>query len=81
MPERELMPLTQAVADQTVEIKQVSDRDPEMLRYLGEIGIYPETRLDVIGKAPFGGAMHVRIKEKDYHLGEPLTNKIFIAVP
>lgn len=81
LPERNLMPLSNARLAQTVQVKQVSDSNPEMLRYLGEIGIYPETELDVIGKAPFGGTLHVRVNQKEYHLGEPLTNQIFIAAP
>lgn len=79
--ERALMPLTEAAAGQRVQVKQVSDNDPEMLRYLGEIGIFPEIELDVIEKAPFGGPLHIKVRGLEHHLGEGLTNQIFIEAP
>ena len=80
IPERNLVPLSCAQAGQKVKIKQVSDGDAEMLRYLGTIGIFPEIELDVINKAPFGGPLHVKIGDKEHHLGEILTEQIMIAI-
>lgn len=77
--ERVLIPLTAAEAGQKVLVKQVSDCDPEMLRYLGEIGIYPEVRLHILEKAPFGGPLLVKIGEGKHHLGGTLTDNIMIT--
>jgi len=77
--ERVLVPLTAAEAGQKVLVKQVSDSDPEMLRYLGEIGIYPEVRLHILEKAPFGGPLLVKIGEGKHHLGGTLTDNIMIT--
>ncbi len=77
--EQLLVPLTSAEAGQDVLVKQVSDSDPEMLRYLGEIGIYPEVRLHILEKAPFGGPLLVKIGEGKHHLGETLTDNIMIT--
>ena len=79
MEERTLVPLTAAEAGQKVLVKQVSDNDPEMLRYLGEIGIFPEVKLHILEKAPFGGPLLIKIGEKQHHLGERLTNNIFVS--
>ncbi len=79
LPERKLRTLTEVIAGERVQIKQVSDSDPEMLRYLGRIGIYPDSELDVIDKAPFGGPLHVRVADVEHHLGENLTNQIYVA--
>ncbi len=76
--ERVLVPLTAAEAGQKVLVKQVSDCDPELLRYLGEIGIYPEVRLHILEKAPFGGPLLVKIGEGKHHLGGTLTDNIMI---
>jgi len=78
MEERTLVPLTAAEAGQKVLVKQVSDSDPEMLRYLGEIGIYPEVKLYVLEKAPFGGPLLVQVGEDKYHLGGTVTDNIMV---
>jgi DtxR family Mn-dependent transcriptional regulator len=77
--ERELITLTSAQSGEKVRVEQVSDRDPEMLRYLGKIGIYPEVELNVIEKAPFGGPLTVKIGKQQHHLGEGLTDHILIS--
>lgn len=79
MEERTLVPLTAAEAGQKVLVKQVSDSDPEMLRYLGEIGIYPEVKLHVLEKAPFGGPLLVQVGEDKYHLGGTVTDNIMVT--
>lgn len=76
--EREVVPLTIAKGGETVKIMQVSDRDSEMLRYLGSIGIYPDVELDVIEKAPFDGPLLVSIDGDKYHLGPAVTNNILV---
>lgn len=75
---RSLIPLSKIEAGNRVEIKQVSDRDPEMLRYLGKIGIYPEVVIDVLEKVPFGGSLLVQVGKNKHYLGEGLTNNIFV---
>src|SRR4030088_965387 len=40
---------------------RVSDSDPEMLRYLADLGLAIGDRLEVTGRHPFGGPMFVRI--------------------
>jgi DtxR family Mn-dependent transcriptional regulator len=78
--ERELTRLTSAESGQKVRVEQVSDKDPEMLRYLGKIGIFPDVELQVIEKAPFGGPLTVRIGKIEHHLGSGLTDSILISL-
>lgn len=77
--EQTLIPLTSAEAGQKVLVKQVSDSDPEMLRYLGEVGIYPDVELHILEKAPFGGPLLVKIGEGKHHLGGTLTDNVMIT--
>jgi DtxR family Mn-dependent transcriptional regulator len=42
-------------------VSRVSDRDPELLRYLAERGLVPDARVQVLGRAPFGGPLSVRV--------------------
>ncbi|RMF68006.1 MAG: metal-dependent transcriptional regulator [Calditrichaeota bacterium] len=77
--ERQLRPLTEATPGTRVRIEQVSDRDPEMLRYLDRIGMCLDCELEIIDRAPFGGPLTVQLGQKQLHLGEKLTDSIFIS--
>ena len=77
--ERSLETLSSVEVGQRVQIKQVSDRNPEMLRYLANIGIYPEVVIDVIEKAPFDGPLLVKIGNEKHYLGQGLTNNIYVS--
>jgi DtxR family Mn-dependent transcriptional regulator len=64
-------------------VVQVSDDDPEMLRYLGELAIVPGTEVIVVSKAPYEGPITLRVAGNRLSIGpalaaqvrvEPLTN-------
>jgi DtxR family transcriptional regulator, Mn-dependent transcriptional regulator len=42
-------------------VSRVSDRDPALLRYLAERGLIPDTAVEVLSHAPFGGPISVRV--------------------
>ena len=77
--ERTLECLSVIDVGQKVQVKEVSDKDPEMLRYLGDIGIFPEVMIDVMEKAPFGGPLLIKVAGKEYNLGERLTDNILVS--
>jgi len=66
-------------AGQTVCVLRVSDHNPEVLRYLATIGIYPQVRLNVLEKAPFNGPVHVEVQEQGHSLSEELARQIFVV--
>jgi len=43
-------------------VSRVSDHDPALLRYLAEQGLVPEATVEVLGQAPFGGPLSVRVQ-------------------
>lgn len=55
---------------------RVSDRDPEALRYLGELGVVPGQEISILGKFPFDGPIHVRIGPHEHLFGHPLAARI-----
>lgn len=63
---------------QKVKVCRVSDRNPEVLRYLASIGIYPEVTLKLLEKGPFGGPVHVRVGSSEYTLSEELARQIYV---
>jgi DtxR family Mn-dependent transcriptional regulator len=75
---RNLSVLSSVKTGEKVTIKQVSDRDPEKLRYLAQIGILPDIVVVVSKKAPFEGPISVKIGKKQHHLGRALTDQIFV---
>ena len=62
-----------------VVLTRVSDSDPEMLRYLGERGIEPGTRLEVVGREPFGGPLNVRVGDSELPLGLGLARAMRVS--
>ena len=62
-----------------VVLTRVSDSDPAMLRYLGERGIEPGTKLEVVGREPFGGPMNVRVGRRELPLGLGLARAMRVS--
>jgi DtxR family transcriptional regulator, Mn-dependent transcriptional regulator len=59
---------------------RVSDSDPEMLRYLSDIGIAPGDGLEVIDKQPFHGPLFVRFGADVHALGGTLAHAMRVEV-
>jgi len=78
MPVFQGFQLSQAEGGDRVIVRMVSDRDAEKLRYLGKIGLYPNSEIEVIDKAPFNGPVHIRINEASHHLGRELAEMILV---
>jgi DtxR family transcriptional regulator, Mn-dependent transcriptional regulator len=57
-------------------IRQVSDSNAEMLRYLGMRGLVPDTAVEVLDKAPFNGPITVKTGETSHVLGRDLASHI-----
>lgn len=74
------VPLTELEAGQEAVVKRVNDDDPEMLRYLGSLGLLPGTVIEVIEVAPFGGPVHVISGEARHALGPDAASQIYVKV-
>jgi DtxR family Mn-dependent transcriptional regulator len=46
-------------------VRQVSDHDGELLRFLGELGLVPDADIVVIGRKPFGGPILVAVAGRE----------------
>lgn len=58
---------------------RVSDRDPEMLRFLDEREIRPGASLEVTGRQPFGGPLLVRVAGGEHAIGEGLAERMLVT--
>ena len=65
LPEEDLVCLDSVEAGARVAIRRVSDADPELLRYLGGLGLYPGTTVNVCAHVPFGGPIHLQVDGRD----------------
>lgn len=71
--ERWADPLTAAPTGSRFQVNRVSDRNPDALRHLGDIGIRPGVVLDVGERAPFGGPLWISVAGVRHALGSQLT--------
>lgn len=62
-----------------VVVVRVDDRDPELLRYLGNRDLYPGTRVEVIAVEPYEGPLVLRLADKEFSLGRGAAKEIFVA--
>ena len=62
-------------------IGQVSDQDPEMLRYMASLGLRPGVALEVKAKAPFNGPIEVEVSGGERQaLGVEVAGHIYVAL-
>ena len=82
LPGPEHQALSQLRPGQTAKVASVSDKDPEMLRYLATQGIRPGVPLTLTERLPFQGAYQIRIgrSPKLALLSEPLARAISVEV-
>jgi DtxR family Mn-dependent transcriptional regulator len=82
LPSQEPQSLSHLRPGQSAKVASVSDKDPEMLRYLASQGIRPGVRVTLSEQLPFKGAYQVRIgaSAKQSLLSHSLAEAISVAV-
>jgi DtxR family Mn-dependent transcriptional regulator len=71
--------LTALPLDTTGTVLQIRDDTPELLRYLGGLGIYPGETIAVLEVAPFEGPIHVRVGGTTRVLGRQAARHVMVA--
>ncbi|MEE2657636.1 MAG: metal-dependent transcriptional regulator [Candidatus Latescibacterota bacterium] len=63
-------------------IRQVSDRNPEMLRYLDESGLVLGTKIEIREKVPFKGPLLLLALEagREQHIGLEVAESVFVEM-
>jgi DtxR family transcriptional regulator, Mn-dependent transcriptional regulator len=64
---------------QEATVSRVSDADPERLRYLGQLGLYPDTRVQMLAREPFGGPLRLRVAGTERSIGVELARSVFVS--
>jgi DtxR family Mn-dependent transcriptional regulator len=57
-------------------LRQVSDEDPEVLRYLEGLELFPGKELRVLDRAPMRGPLRVDVEGRIHHIGAELAHEL-----
>ena len=60
-------------------VVEVEDRDPELLRYLGDLKLYPGTQVEVLKVEPYDGPFVLRTDDREIILGRAAANGIRVS--
>jgi DtxR family transcriptional regulator, Mn-dependent transcriptional regulator len=73
------MPLREAALGEPAVVVRVSDRDPEQLRYLGGLGLYPGATVTVLERLPFDGLLRIQVDDIEHVIGGQLAGTVQIG--
>lgn len=75
-------PLDELRPGQVAFVRRVQDNDPELLRYLADLGLQPGAKLTAVTYVPFDQTLHVIIggNEGTAVLGPSITGEIFVEI-
>lgn len=59
-------------------VARMSDRDPALLRYLGELGIRPGVRVRLVDRGPFDGPLTVAVGRMRHVIGVLVARKVYV---
>lgn len=72
--------LSELTVGQGGRVARVNDEDPDLLRYLGDLGMVPQVDLVVLEVAPFGGPIRVKVGGREQSLGPEAAANVFIEL-
>jgi DtxR family Mn-dependent transcriptional regulator len=76
---RRCLPLTKVDIGHAVALLEVPDGNPELLRYLGDQGLYPGAEILVVAVDPFNGPLTIRVGDNERILGRELAGKLMVT--
>ncbi len=80
MPEDPSIPLSALRSGQSGTITCVKSSETALLRHLEELGLVPETEIQVVDYSPFDHNLTIKIGRQTLVLGLNITSKIFIEI-
>ncbi|MBI1387477.1 MAG: metal-dependent transcriptional regulator [bacterium] len=76
--EDECAPLDALAPGERRRVAWVNDLDAVMLRYMGELGLYPGARVELIEAEPYGGSLRIRVDGVERPVGRELAANVFV---
>ncbi|HET7875039.1 MAG TPA: metal-dependent transcriptional regulator, partial [Methylomirabilota bacterium] len=78
LPEETGTPLHRLKPGQSGMILRIEREEPELLKYLATLGLFPQIKVEVDEVAPFGGPVLIRVGDSRYALGRKVAARIFV---
>ena len=78
-PVRTGVPLAQVDEGRRAVVSGVTDEVPEILRYLGEVGLRPGADVRILEKAPLGGPVTIEIGDARHAISLELARMVIVA--
>ena len=79
MPSLSNRRLSDLAVGEVATVEQVSDRNPEQLRYLGTLGMTPGTRVELRERLPFEGPFRLLVGTEEHLIGAPLARIVYVV--
>jgi DtxR family transcriptional regulator, Mn-dependent transcriptional regulator len=79
MDQSEYPALAEIVAGEDVHVLEVQVQEPEQLRYLGSLELYPGALVEVTDRAPFGGPVSIRVNGEPRVIAQALAERIRVV--
>jgi DtxR family Mn-dependent transcriptional regulator len=76
--EEELRSLVDLKPGESGVIACITQEDSDLLKYLGSLGLVPDTPVELESVAPFGGPLLIRVAGSQYALGREVAGKIML---
>jgi DtxR family transcriptional regulator, Mn-dependent transcriptional regulator len=79
----DLLPLNEVPVGEVAELRMVSDKDPDRLRYLASLGLKTGAVFQVLSRQPFRGPLALRVlglSPRDQIVGHELAEMLLCAV-
>jgi DtxR family transcriptional regulator, Mn-dependent transcriptional regulator len=73
------VPMAELEPGQRGTIVEVSDRDPDLLRYVAGLGLVPGATLTLLAAAPFGGPLTVEVGGAEHAVGREVAADLLVA--
>lgn len=74
------IPLTQSEIGQIVTISRLNDKNKELLAYLENIELLPNTEIKVVEKGPFNGPVTIDYNGQEKIIGNEIAQNIFVEI-
>ena len=82
LPDNSTVPLSEMRPGEQGKVRRVRDTDPDLLRYLSDLGLTPGAKITVLDFSPFDHNLRLRVEGKDEAavLGPNVTHQVFVEV-
>ena len=77
--ELDSIPLAGLGPGQSGVVVEVSDHDPDLLRYVGKMGLYPKTKVEVLSVEPFSGPITIKVGDISHMLGVQAAQFVLVT--